>query len=164
MGTWAGDVIRPRLPEDIKNVLDKLDDDKNAYPLAWQLLHDRMGFDASGQQERVLRYHTAYFMLSDRDPFSRSAMLAGFLEVMDQVNTWESRFRAALHHTLLSIHDTDYANLVAAYTKWHDMAVESIQKASGVYAHLKKRELSGPRGPGRHALMEIRGLLAGMRG
>ena len=161
---WAGDVIRPRLPKNIKDVLDKLDDDKNAYPLAWQLLHDRMGFDAEGQQARVIRYHTSYNMFSDSGPFSRSAMLAGFMEVMDLVNRTEPDFRAALHRLARGPHDTDYTSLVAAYTKWHDMAVESIKKDSGLYAHVKQRELSGPRGPGRRALMEMRALLAGMRG
>ena len=164
MGTWCGHVMGPRLPEDVKIVLNKLEEDKDAYPFQRQLLDDRMGVDAAGQPERVLRYHTAYEMPSDRNPFSRSAMLAGFLEVMDQVNTWEARFKQALHRTVHSIHDTDYTNLVAAYTKWHDMAVESIQKASGVYAHLKKRELFGHGGAGRRALMEMRALLAAMRG
>ncbi len=33
-GMWAGHMVRPRLSEDIQRVLDKLEDDKNAYPLA----------------------------------------------------------------------------------------------------------------------------------
>jgi hypothetical protein len=164
-GTWLGNVGRfGRLPDDVKRVLEKLEEDKDAYAFARQLLHDRMGFDAAGQPERVLLYHKAYFECSDRSPFSRSAMLAGFLEVMHVVTRRESEFRQALHSSVHQFHDTDYTNLVAAYTKWHDMAVESIKKDSGVYAYVKNRELFGHGGAGKRALMEMRALLAGMRG
>jgi hypothetical protein len=86
------------------------------------------------------------------------------MEVMDMVTRTKHVIREALDQSLHSIHDTDYTNLVAAYTKWHDMAVESIKKDSGVYAYVKNRELFGSRGPGKRALMEMRALLAGMRG
>jgi hypothetical protein len=93
-----------------------------------------MGFDAGGQPERVIRCHTSYEKCSDRQPFSRGAMLAGFLEVMDVVTRREPEFRQTLHSSVHPFHDTDYTNLVAAYTKWHDMAVENIKKAGGFYA------------------------------
>jgi hypothetical protein len=165
MGTWIGDMGRfGRLPDDVKRVLEKLEEDKDAYAFARQLLHDRMGFDAAGQPERVLRYHKAYFECSDRSPFSRSAMLAGFLEVMDVVTRTEPTFRDALHQSVHSIHDTDYTNLVAAYTKWHDMAVASMKADGKLYANVTNRQLTGRWGSGKRALMEMRALLAGMRG
>ncbi len=67
-----------------------------------------MGFDAAGQQERVIRYHTSYNMFSDSGPFSRSAMLTGFMEVMDLVNRTEPDFRAAVHRAAHSIGLTLY--------------------------------------------------------
>ncbi len=158
LGTWAGDVLRPRLPQLVKDVLDWLDNEKDACPTGRQLLEQPVRVN-----DEPLHYHTSYEVCSDSRPFSRSAMLAGFIPVMDKVTTTGPAFRAALHWSLHSIHDTDYTNLVTVYKNWHDMAVASMQVAGGVYAHLKKRELSGPR-PGKRALMEMRALLAAMRG
>ena len=144
-GTWLGNVGRfGRLPEHVQNTLNELEDNKDAYAFGRQLLHDRMGFDATGQQARVLRYHTAYFMLSDRNPFCGSAILTGFLEVMAMVTRTEDVIRRALHQSLHSIHDRDYTNLKEAYKTWHDMAVASIQAAGVVFAHVRRREQEGP--------------------
>ncbi len=155
-GTWLGNVGRfGRLPEDVQNTLDELEDNKDAYAFGRQLLHDRMGFDAARQQVRVLRYHTAYFMLSDRNPFCGSAILTGFLEVMAMVTRTEPVIKRALHQSLHLIHDRDYENLVAAYKLWHDMAVASIQAAGVVLAHVRRREEEWPatgKRPGSHGL------------
>jgi hypothetical protein len=139
MGTWAGNVVGPRLTQPVTDALDWLDDEKDAYPTGRQLLEEPV---------RVLggpiRYHTSYEVFSDSRPFSRSAMVAGFRPVMHKVTTTEPDFRVALHHSVHVIHTRDYDSLVTAYKTWHDMAVASIQAAGVVFAHVRRREERGP--------------------
>ena len=125
--------VRP-LPEAVEAAADDLQDMIDVFPTKSQVLrHPRRGIG-------VISYQTAYLVFSDRQPFTRSAMLARLPAVVAKMEGLKSVFREALIEQTQADFDELYAQVLAAYEKWRAMAEANVKVP---FSDIRAREEHG---------------------
>ena len=125
--------VRP-LPEAVETAADDLQDMIDVFPTKGQVLRDpRRGTG-------VFSYQTSYLVFSDRQPFTRSAMLAHLPAVVVKMQGLRPVFREALIEVTRADFDELYAQVFAAYETWRAMAEANLRVP---LSHLRGREEGG---------------------
>ena len=122
--------VRP-LPEAVEAAADDLQDMIDVFPTKSQVLRrPRRG-------KGVFSYQTAYLMFSERQPFTRSVMLARLPAVVVKLKRLNPVFREALIEVTRADFDEHYIQVLAAYETWRATATAKVQVP---FTHLRKRE------------------------
>ena len=122
------------LPEAVKTAKDDLEDMIDVFPAEVQVVRrPRRGIG-------VISYQTAYLVFSERQPFTRSAMLARLPAVVARMKGLNPVFREALIEVTRADFDELYAQVFAAYETWRAMAEANLRVP---LSHLRGREEGG---------------------
>ena len=122
--------VRP-LPEAVEAAADDLQDMIDVFPTKSQVLrHPRRGIG-------VISYQTAYLVFADRQPFTRSAMLARLPAVVARMKGLKARFKRALTEPRWEHFEDLYAQVLAAYETWRATATANLVVP---FTHLRKKE------------------------
>ena len=119
------------LPEAVKTALDALRDMIYVFPLEIQVLR------RPTRGKGVFSYQTAYLVFSERQPFTRSAMLARLPAVVAKMEGLKARFKRALTEPRWVYFEDLYAQVLAAYGTWRATATAKVQVP---FTHLRKGE------------------------
>ena len=124
--------IRGRpLPPAVKKDKDNLEDMIDVFPAEGQVLRrPRRG-------KGVFSYQTAYLVFSERQPFTRSVMLAQLPAVVVRMKGLNPVFREALIEVTRADFDELYGSVLAAYETWRAMAEANVKVP---FTHLRRRE------------------------
>jgi hypothetical protein len=131
---WCCRIRRVTLPEAVETDLDALEDMIDVFPTKSQVLwHPRHG---TGD----ISYQTAYLVFSERQPFTRSAMLARLPAVVAEIKGLQTVFREAVMEENRDSFDELYGNVLAAYETWRATATAKLVVP---FSHLRKKEEGG---------------------